>query len=129
MGIAVIENNNRFNIVCSNINDRSSKSETYNSKDGKRFYKIKGFSREKSVECIELISKDKLEVVLTFKGLSLQDSTDLKRLKLKGLKEDAIYKNIRTKEVFSGGALMNLGVNINTLCGDIEGSVIYLKAI
>ena len=110
MGIAVIENNNRFNIVCSNINDRSSKSETYNSKDGKRFYKIKGFSREKSVECIELISKDKLEVVLTFKGLSLQDSTDLKRLKLKGLKEDAIYKNIRTKEVFSGGALMNLGV-------------------
>ncbi|WP_196000184.1 GH36 C-terminal domain-containing protein [Clostridium sp. 1001271B_151109_B4] len=129
MGIAVIENNNRFNIVCSNINDRSSKSETYNSKDGKRFYKIKGFSREKSVECIELISKDKLEVVLTFKGLSLQDSTDLKRLKLKGLKEDAIYKNIRTKQVFSGGALMNLGVNINTLCGDIDGSVIYLKAI
>ena len=42
MGIAVIENNNRFNIVCNNIKDRSSKSEICNSKDGKRFYKIKG---------------------------------------------------------------------------------------
>ena len=104
MGIAVIENNNRFNIVCNNIKDRSSKSEICNSKDGKRFYKIKGFSKDKAVECIEIISKD-------------------------SLKEDAIYKNIRTREVFSGGALMNLGVNINTLCGDIEGSVIYLKAI
>lgn len=129
MGIAVIENNNRFNIVCNNIKDRSSKSEICNSKDGKRFYKIKVFSKDKAVECIEIISKDRLEVVLTFKGVSLEDTKMLKRIKLKGLKEDAIYKNIRTREVFSGGALMNLGVNINTLCGDIEGSVIYLKAI
>ena len=129
MGIAVIENNNRFNIVCNNIKDRSSKSEICNSKDGKRFYKIKGFSKDKAVECIEIISKDRLEVVLTFKGVSLEDTKMLKRIKLKGLKEDAIYKNIRTREVFLGGALMNLGVNINTLCGDIEGSVIYLKAI
>ena len=56
MGIAVIENNNRFNIVCNNIKDRSSKSEICNSKDGKRFYKIKGFSKDKAVECIEIIS-------------------------------------------------------------------------
>ena len=129
MGMAVIDNNNRFNIVCSSIDDRVSRSEICNRNEGKRFYKIKDFSRGTSVECIELISKDKLEVVLTFKGLSLQDSTDLKRLRLKGLKEDTIYKNIRTNEVFSGGALMNLGVNVNTLCGDIEGSIIYLKAI
>ena len=52
MGMAVIDNNNRFNIVCSSIDDRVSRSEICNRNDGQRIYKIKDFSRGTSVECI-----------------------------------------------------------------------------
>ena len=93
MGIAVIENNNRFNIVCNNIKDRSSKSEICNSKDGKRFYKIKGFSKDKAVECIEIISKDRLEVVLTFKGVSLEDTKMIPFIIIKSKFHHSIFKS------------------------------------
>ena len=118
MGIAVRESNKVF------IN--TEKDESKGKVNGKRLYVINDFSENKVAECIEVISKDKLEVVLVLKGIDLCNISNFKRLKLR---EDAIYKNIRTQEVFLGGALMNLGVDISKLRGNIEGSIIYLKAI
>ncbi|MFQ7596702.1 GH36 C-terminal domain-containing protein [uncultured Clostridium sp.] len=121
MGIAVRESNKVF------IN--TEKDESKGKVNGKRLYVINDFSENKVAECIEVISKDKLEVVLVLKGIDLCNISNFKRLKLMGLREDAIYKNIRTQEVFLGGSLMNLGVDISKLRGNIEGSIIYLKAI
>ena len=121
MGIAVRESNKIF------IN--TEKDESKGKVNGKRLYVINDFSENKVAECIEVISKDKLEVVLVLKGIDLCNISNFKRLKLRGLREDAIYKNIRTQEVFLGGSLMNLGVDISKLRGNIEGSIIYLKAI
>lgn len=121
MGIAVRESNKVF------IN--TEKDESKGKVNGKRLYVINDFSENKVAECIEVISKDKLEVVLVLKGIDLCNTSNFKRLKLRGLREDAIYKNIRTQEVFLGGSLMNLGVDISKLRRNIEGSIIYLKAI
>ena len=138
MGISIIENNNIFDMIYMNINEGASNNESARRNPGNvtsnfvkdvKYFKLNNLSRNANVECFEAVSKDKNEVLLTFNGLSLENINNLKRLKLKGLIEDAIYMSLQTNEVFSGGALMNLGVNINTLCGDIEGSVIYLKAI
>ena len=75
------------------------------------------------------VSKDKNEVLLTFNGLSLENINNLKRLKLKGLNEDAIYMSLQTNEVFSGGELMNYGVNIKKLFQTHVSNQIHLKMI
>lgn len=139
MGFSIIENNNTFDMIYININERISdkdffknNSETVtknNSLFGEKRYKINNFSKNNSVECFQIVSKDKLEVLLTFKGLSLQNISNLKRLKLKGLNEDSIYISKETNEIFSGGALMHLGVHLEKLFGNYSGNVIHLKKL
>lgn len=138
MGISIIENNNIFDMIYMNINEGASNNESVRRntgnvtsifvKDGK-YFKLNNLSRNANVECFEAVSKDKNEVLLTFNGLSLENINSLKRLKLKGLNEDAIYMNLQTNEVFSGGALMNYGVNIKKLFQNHVGNQIHLKMI
>ncbi|ETJ25238.1 Alpha-galactosidase AgaN, partial [human gut metagenome] len=42
------------------------------------------------------------------------------------LDEDSMYKNEETNEVYSGGALMNAGINVTDLYGDYSGKLIHL---
>lgn len=138
MGISIIENNNIFDMIYININEGSSNNESIKKnsgnvtndivKDGK-YFELKNLSRNTNVKCCEAVSKDKAEVLLTFNGLSLENINNLKRLKLKGLKEDAVYISLETNEVFSGGALMNYGVNIKKLFKNYFGNKIHLKMI
>ncbi|WP_195989838.1 GH36 C-terminal domain-containing protein [Clostridium sp. D53t1_180928_C8] len=138
MGISIIENNNIFDMIYMNINEGASNNESVRRntgnvtsifvKDGK-YFKLNNLSRSANVECFEAVSKDKNEVLLTFNGLSLENINSLKRLKLKGLNEDAIYMSLQTNEVFSGGALMNYGVNIKKLFQNHVGNQIHLKMI
>ena len=120
MGFSIIENNNTFDMIYININERISdkdffknNSETVtknNSLFGEKRYKINNFSKNNSVECFQIIS-------------------NLKRLKLKGLNEDSIYISKETNEIFSGGALMHLGVYLEKLFGNYSGNVIHLKKL
>lgn len=121
MGISIIENN-IFNLdmLYMNINEGIVEKESKNINKISNYiqYKIRNISRDKSVECLEIVANDKLEVKVIFRGVKLENIYKIKRIKLKGLDENATYMNTETKEVFSGGALMNYGVNITTLCGD-----------
>lgn len=121
MGISVIESTmSNLDIVYMNINESVIEKESrYITKVNNYVnYRIRNISRDKSVECIEIVSRDKSEVKIIFSGVQLENVCKIKRIKLKGLDENANYINIETEEVFSGGALMNYGVNITTLCGD-----------
>ena len=64
-----------------------------------------------------------------FNRLSLENTSLLKRLKWKGLNEDANYINEETNEVFSGGALMYLGIHLNKLFANHSDNIIHLKMI
>lgn len=138
MGISIIENNNIFDMIYININEGSSNNESIKKNSGNvtndivkygKYFELKNLSRNTNVKCCEAVSKDKAEVLLTFNGLSLENINNLKRLKLKGLKEDAVYISLETNEVFSGGALMNYGVNIKKLFKNYFGNKIHLKMI
>lgn len=138
MGISIIENNNIFDMIYMNINEGASNNEsarrnlgnvTSNFVKDVKYFKLNNLSRNANVECFEAVSKDKNEVLLTFNGLSLENINNLKRLKLKGLIEDAIYMSLQTNEVFSGGALMNYGVNIKKLFQTHVSNQIHLKMI
>lgn len=138
MGISIIENNNIFDMIYMNINEGASNNESARRNPGNvtsnfvkdvKYFKLNNLSRNANVECFEAVSKDKNEVLLTFNGLSLENINNLKRLKLKGLNEDAIYISLQTNEVFSGGALMNYGVNIKKLFQTHVSNQIHLKMI
>lgn len=138
MGISIIENNNIFDMIYMNINEGASNNESARRNPGNvtsnfvkdvKYFKLNNLSRNANVECFEAVSKDKNEVLLTFNGLSLENINNLKRLKLKGLNEDAIYMSLQTNEVFSGRALMNYGVNIKKLFQTHVSNQIHLKMI
>lgn len=131
MSTNIIKNNIvNINMICMNIKERvlEKKNQNINELDEYKEYNIKNLSRNESIECVEILSKDKNTVSIIFKGLSIKNIYGLKRLKLKGLDENKIYMNMETKEVFSGGALMYYGVNIITICKDNYSNII-LKAI
>ena len=138
MGISIIENNNIFDMIYMNINEGASNNESARRNPGNvtsnfvkdvKYFKLNNLSRNANVECFEAVSKDKNEVLLTFNGLSLENINNLKRLKLKGLNEDAIYMSLQTNEVFSGGALMNYGVNIKKLFQTHVSNQIHLRML
>lgn len=121
MGISGIENTiANLDIVYMNINESIIEKENKHIDKVKKYvqYRIKNISRDKSVKCLEIVDNDKSEVKIIFSGLQLENIYRVKRIKLKGLDENANYINTETKEVFSGGALMKYGVNIIILCRD-----------
>lgn len=132
-----IMKNNNFDMIYININEgageknffiRNSGNGTKNIlKNDEKYYKINNFSN--NLECLQTVSKDKSKVILTFNRLSLENTSLLKRLKLKGLNEDANYINEETNEVFSGGVLMYLGIHLNKLFANHSDNIIHLKMI
>lgn len=90
------------------------------------YYRIANFSENNSFDSYEVVSKDKKEVLITCIQVLGRPNYHSRRIKLKGLIEDAMYRNEETNEVCSGGALMYAGMNITNLHGDYSGKIIHL---
>lgn len=139
MEINIIENNNLLNMIYINTNEEVSNNRFIktisgnvtknNFLDDANYYTINNLTKNNTLECFEIVSKDKSEVLLNFEGLSLENISNSKRLRLKNLNEDSVYVNLETKEVFSGAALMYYGVNIKKLFQNSLGNTIHLKMI
>ena len=100
MSTNIIKNNIvNINMICMNIKERvlEMKNQNINELDEYKEYNIKNLSRNESIECVEIVSKDTNNVRIIFKGLSIKNIYGLKRLKLKGLDENKIYMNMETK--------------------------------
>ena len=139
MEINIIENNNLLNMIYINTNEEVSNNRFIktisgivtknNFLDDANYYTINNLTKNNTLKCFEVVSKDKSEVLLNFEGLSLENISNSKRLRLKNLNEDSVYVNLETKEVFSGAALMYYGVNIKKLFQNSLGNTIHLKMI
>ena len=139
MEINIIENNNLLNMIYINTNEEVSNNRFIktisgnvtknNFLDDANYYTINNLTKNNTLECFEIVSKDKSEVLLNFKGLSSENISNSKRLRLKNLNEDSVYVNLETKGVFSGAALMYYGVNIKKLFQNSLGNTIHLKMI
>ena len=74
-------------------------------------------------------SKDKSRALLfACKILSVANTKD-KRIKLRGLEPEAMYKNSKTNEVFSGTMLMNKGFKVNYSMHDFATEFIEFNKI
>ena len=139
MEINIIENNNLLNMIYINTNEEVSNNKFIktisgivtknNFLDDANYYTINNLTKNNTLKCFEIVSKDKSEVLLNFKGLSLENINNSKRLRLKNLNEDSVYINLETKEVFSGGALMYYGINLKKLFHNSSSNTIHLKMI
>ncbi|WP_133016655.1 GH36 C-terminal domain-containing protein [Clostridium cuniculi] len=139
MEINIIENNNLLNMIYINTNEEVSNNKFIktisgivtknNFLDDANYYTINNLTKNNTLKCFEIVSKDKSEVLLNFEGLSLENISNSKRLRLKNLNEDSVYVNLETKEVFSGGALMYYGVNIKKLFQNSSSNTIHLKML
>ena len=90
------------------------------------YYRIENFSENHSFDSWEVVSKDKKEVLVTCVQVLGRANYHSRRIKLKGLVEDKMYKLEGTKEVFSGGVLMHGGLNITDLYGDYSSKLLHL---
>ncbi len=70
------------------------------------------------------VAKDKSEAVFTFVQVLGRPNYRNRRIKLKGLDPEAMYKNMTGGEVQSGSALMNAGVFID-IHGDFSSKVFH----
>ena len=90
------------------------------------YYRIANFSENNSFDSYEVVSKDKKEVLITCIQVLGRPNYHSRRIKLKGLIADAMYRNEDTNEVYSGGALMYAGMNVTNLHGDYSVKIIHL---
>ena len=89
------------------------------------YYRIANFSDNNCFDSYEVVSKDKSEVLVTCIQVLGRPNYHSRRIKLKGLIENAMYRNEETDEVYSGGALMYAGIHINNLYGDYSGKILH----
>lgn len=92
------------------------------------YYRIENFSENNLFDSWEVVSKDKNEALVTCVQVLGRANYHSKRIKLKGLDENKIYRVEETNETISGGALMYAGINI-CLYGDYSSKIIHLIAM
>ncbi|MDP4146316.1 MAG: alpha-galactosidase, partial [Bacillota bacterium] len=88
-------------------------------------YRIGNMFENPEFDCVEFVSKDKDEVLVTYVQVLMRPNHHSRRIRLKGLDKEAFYRNEETNEVYSGAALMNGGILITGLWGDFKGKLMH----
>ena len=92
------------------------------------YYRIENYSDNNEFDSWEIVSKDKSEALVTCIQILGKPNYRGRKIKLKGLEEESLYKDEETRQVYSGGALMNAGIIVDDLHGDFAGKIIhYIK--
>lgn len=80
--------------------------------------------------CELVVSEDQTEAYFVYvRGLNEPNIAPAKRVKLKGLREDAYYKIEERGLAYSGGELMHIGVEICLDHGDFTSEILHFKEI
>ncbi|CAG9710722.1 putative alpha-galactosidase [Clostridium neonatale] len=90
------------------------------------YYRIDNFSENNNFDSWAVVSKNKDEALITCIQVLGRPNYHSRRIKLKGLDENSMYRNEETNEIYSGGVLMNGGINLTDLYGDYAGKLIHL---
>jgi len=90
------------------------------------YYRIACYADNHQYDCWAVVSKDKSEALVTYIQVLHRPNYKSRRIRLKGLDENAVYRDTETNSVYSGSALMNVGLNITGIHGDFKGRLIHL---
>ncbi len=87
-------------------------------------YRIGNIFEDNMWDAWIFVAKDKSEAVFTFVQVLGRPNYRNRRVKLKGLDPNSMYKNMKSGEIHSGAALMNAGIFVE-LYGDFASEVIH----
>lgn len=93
------------------------------------YYRVGNFIDNKEFDCWQVVSKDKSEALVTYIQVLGRPNYHSRRIRLKGLKENVMYKNQETGSIYSGGALMSAGVNMTDVHGDFKGRLLHFVEV
>lgn len=93
------------------------------------YFRIASYQENNEYDCYSVVSKDKKEALVTFIQVSARPGFHMRRVYLKGLREEVMYQVEETGEIVSGGALMYAGLNIPNMWGDYQGRLMHLISV
>lgn len=89
------------------------------------YYRVLSWSDEKPVDCWEVVSKDKKEVLVTYVQVLGTVNPHSKMVRLKGLDPEAVYCLEGSKKSFSGEELMCCGLQVPHIHGDFQSRIYH----
>lgn len=93
------------------------------------YYRIASYQENHEYDCYSVVAKDGKEALVTYIQVTARPNYRTRRVYLKGLLENTIYRIEETGEELSGGALMHAGINIANMWGDYLGKLLHVVAI
>ncbi len=93
------------------------------------YYRIADFTANHLYDAWSVVSKDRSETLVTYIQVYQRPNYRSRRIRLKGLDENAVYRDTSTGEAYSGSTLMYAGINITGLYGDFKGKLIHLAVV
>lgn len=93
------------------------------------YFRIASYQENNEYDCYSVVSKDKKEALVTFIQVSARPGFHMRRVYLKGLREEVMYQVEETGKIVSGGALMYAGLNIPNMWGDYQGRLMHLISV
>lgn len=75
--------------------------------------------------CWQIVAKDKKETLIIYTEILKRPNVHSRRIRLKGLAEQEIYLDSKTKVSYSGGALMYGGLLVNDIKKDFAGKLYH----
>ena len=93
------------------------------------YYRIADYGENRLYDAWMVVSKDKKEALVTYIQVMQRPNYKSRRIRLKGLDENTVYRDEQTGETYTGSALMYAGINMTGLHGDFKGKLIHLTAV
>ena len=91
------------------------------------YSRIASYRENHSYDCWQVASKKKEEVLVTYIQVLAQANGRSRRIRLKNLLPEARYRLAGTDEIYSGQMLMNAGLPVPPLKGDLSGKLYHLR--
>ena len=93
------------------------------------YYRIADYGENRLYDAWMVVSKDKKEALVTYIQVMQRPNYKSRRIRLKGLDENTVYRDEQTGETYTGSALMYAGINMTGLHGDFMGKLIHFTAV
>ena len=89
------------------------------------YYRIASYSENRSYDCWNIVSKDKKEAMMTYVQVRSLPNGKSKCVKVAGLEPTFRYRLVGTDLVYDGDLLMNAGILVKDLWGDVQSRIYH----
>lgn len=93
------------------------------------YYRIASYRENHKYDCYEIVSKDQSQAAVFFVQVLHEPDMKSRKIKLQGLKEDAVYEVGADGRRYTGAALMYAGLLRERMYGDFQAEVIEVRII